>query len=154
MRPLVFPSLFKRTTIAAIAGALDPAAMCQGAIAVLGDARIGRGLEQRGYRVVLVGDRPRSTRRTSALPTYERLDQLPRDQALAGLVGADIGQRDDWDEALAGWIAAVTGGGAIVLVDRAPAADMTRRALCSGLVDIGQRQAGRTIVTSGRVTRF
>jgi hypothetical protein len=67
-------------------------------------------------------------------------------------VGA--GDRADWAPTLAAWAAAVIDGGGLVLVDRAAATELSRRALCAGLTALEQRVAGRWTVTSGVVSRL
>jgi len=48
----------------------------------------------------------------------------------------------------------VADGGALILVDRGRPHDASRRALCAGLTEIEQRQAGRAVITSGLVSHF
>lgn len=55
---------------------------------------------------------------------------------------------------LAEWSRAVADGGLVVLVDRAPSIELSRRALCGGLAELQQRPAGRMTVTSGIVTEL
>jgi hypothetical protein len=149
----VLSTLFISQTVNAIVKALEPAGAGRGPVAVLGQTRVGRALAERGYRVVFISDKPKSLRRVSGMRIHARPEALPvARQSLAGLVAAGVGQRDDWSHVLGEWSRAVTSGGTIVLVDRAPPAELSRRVLCSGLAEIEQRQAGRTIITSGLVT--
>lgn len=132
--------------------ALGSAGPVQGTIAVLGQVRIGKAIEEHGHPVLLVANKPRGLRHANGAQVYSELDALPlTEHRLGGLVVFGIGQREDWGKVLKEWNRAVTQGGVVVLVDRVPPAELTRRALCSGLTDIEQRQTGRTIITSGRV---
>jgi hypothetical protein len=151
----VLSALFINQTVSAIVQALESAGTGGGPIAVLGRTRIGRALAERGYSVVFMAENPKPLRRVHGMRVHGRHDALPvAEHCLAALVAEGIGQRDDWSRVLGEWSRAVTSGGAIVLVDRAPPAELTRRVLCSGLAEIEQRQVGRTTVTSGLVTAY
>lgn len=102
-----------------------------GAVAVIGHPRLARALAERGHTVT---------------------ESLPDDRSLGAVVGWGAGARDDWQALLAGWSRAVVDGGLLVMVDRAPPAELSRRALCGGLAELQQRAAGRLVVTSGVVT--
>lgn len=148
-------ALFINQTVSAIVKALESAGTERGPIAVLGRTRIGRALAERGYSVVFMAEKPKPLRRVNGMRIRGRLDALPvAEHCLAALIAEGVGQRDDWSRVLGEWSRAVATGGAIVLVDRAPPAELTRRALCSGLAEIEQRQVGRTMVTSGLVTAY
>jgi len=126
-----------------------------GTIAVVGQARLARGLAERGIAVLAVGTEGRALRKLKAAapPAHAREDALPvADRTLAALVGWGAGARADWAELLAEWSRAVRDGGLLVMVDRAAATELSRRALCSGLAELQQRPAGRLVVTSGIVT--
>lgn len=118
-------------------------------IAVLGDARLARALAARGRAVTLAGADPRTTKKLPA--GVNLVDALP-DRGAAAVVALGAGERDDWEAAMADWSRAVVDGGGLVLVDRAPAMELSRRALCAGLSALEQRVAGRWIVTSGLVS--
>jgi hypothetical protein len=118
-------------------------------IAVLGDARLARALASRGRAVTLAGADARATRKLPAGVTV--VDAVP-DRSAAAHVALGAGERDDWEAVIAEWSRAVVDGGGLVLVDRAPAMELSRRALCAGLSALEQRVAGRWIVTSGLVS--
>jgi len=143
--------LFLTQTVAAVGFALD-AAEVSGRIAVIDWPRLGRQLSERQRDVLQVSPRLRSLRKQSGARVYADPAALPLgDASVAAVVCMGLGDDDRW-QAVVGEYARVTReGGAIVMVDRAAATEMTRRALCAGLVEIEQRQAGRTVVTSGRV---
>lgn len=127
--------LFVTQTVEAIDEALRSAGVGvgKGRVAVIGPPRVRRALAGRGHDVV----------------------SMPADDgSLAGVVGFGAGAREDWAALLADWSRGLGDGGALVLVDRAPAAEVSRRALCGGLAEIQQRRTGRTWVTSGLVTRI
>jgi hypothetical protein len=155
----VLSALFTKQAVSVVVKALESAGIGPGPIAVLGRARIGRALAERGYTVIFVAENPRALRRVKGMRIRSRFDALPiAAHGLAGLVAEGIGQRDDWSLVLGECSRAVASGGPIVLVDRARTraqpAELTRRVLCSGLAEIEQRQVGRTTVTSGRVTAY
>ena len=141
--------LFVTPTALAIDEALRSAGVRAGAgrVAVIGPARVGRALAGRGHEVVQIVVRPGET------PALTATEIAHADGGLAGVVGFGDGVRDDWSALLAGWARGLGDGGALVLVDRAPATELSRRALCGGLAEIQQRRAGRTWITSGLVTR-
>lgn len=152
----VIDAIFIGSTTSAVTEALHAAGVRSGAVAVIGPPRLGRALGERGYEIVQVVDRPRPRPRGNAIT--RQIQALPAslplvDGELAALVagGAD---GDDWQALLAEWSRVVRDRGVLVLVDRAPPAEMARRALCSGLTEIEQRRAGRKIVTSGCVAKL
>ena len=153
-------SLFIGQTVETIAQALTAAGIAAGAddtgaVAVLGQPRVGRALRELGYRVIVIAEKRKSLRRMGGECAYGRLDALPLAQGgLAGLIGFEVGTSDDWQPLLCGWLRAVRNDGVVVLVDRASPSELTRRALCCGLLDIEQRQTGRTFITSGLVARI
>lgn len=125
-----------------------------GTIAVVDQPHLARGLADRGLPVVAIDadTRPLKKRRGPAA-VRGRGDLLPlADRALGALVGWGAGTRADWGAILVEWSRAVKDGGVIVMVDRAPSIELSRRALCGGLAELQQRPAGRLVVTSGLVT--
>ncbi|MEM9487533.1 MAG: hypothetical protein AAGC55_00245 [Myxococcota bacterium] len=148
-------SLFLSSRIEAIGRVLSSLTVDQRLIAVLDQPALGRPLGGLGYRVLSVADSAKALRRSGDQRLCGRANALPlADSQLAALVARGIGQRDDWSAVLCEWRRVVDDGGAIILLDRAPATELTRRALCGGLTEIVQSQAGRTIVTSGRVMKL
>jgi hypothetical protein len=129
-----------RAIDAALAGLPD------GRVAIVGDLRLARRLAQR-HRAVLVASGA-DLRRAGALAVEGRADALPFE---AGELAAIVGHAADGWPALAEWRRVVRPGGAIAMLDRGEPTEPARRALCAGLTAIGQRQVGRTLVTSGRV---
>lgn len=120
-------------------------------IAVIGDARLARALASRGRAVTLTGLEGAAPKKLP--PSVTIADALP-DRRSAAVIGCGAGERDDWETVLATWSRAVVDGGGLVLVDRAPAIELSRRALCAGLTALEQRIAGRWLVTSGLVSDF
>ncbi len=116
-------------TAAAVAAALA-GAEAVGAVLVLGAPGLARVLARRGVAALAVRARP------DALPVATG--------ALGALVA--VGGADAADE----WHRALRPGGAVVLVAAGPEAELSRRVLTGGLVDLEQRRAGRLVVTSGR----
>jgi hypothetical protein len=144
-------SLFLDKTAEAVDAALVEAAAAA-PIAVVDHARLGELLAGRGRRVLQLAARPRSLRKLGGDRVYAAAGALPLAAgSLGALIAFGIGDLDDWEQRLAEWTRAVRSGGLVVLVDRGPATELTRRALCAGLADIRQRPAGRTLITSGRV---
>lgn len=146
--------MFDRWLVAGAAPAIESALASIGpargaAVTVLGDARLARALASRGRAVTLAGADPKSVKKLPAGVTV--VDQLA-DRSTAAVIALGAGERDDWEAALAGWSRAVVDGGGLVLVDRAPPMELSRRALCAGLSALEQRVAGRWIVTSGLVS--
>jgi len=133
--------------IEAALGSIGPAR--GGAIAVAGDARLARALARGGRPVTLTAAAPRDARKAG--PAVTLADNLG-DRTFAVVVGCGAGERDDWEDVVGGWSRAVVDGGGLVLVDRIPAIELSRRALCLGLSALEQRVAGRWIVTSGLVS--
>jgi hypothetical protein len=155
----VLDGLFLGAAIDAVAEALRSAPA--GAIAVVGHSRLARGLAERGLDVIAVDDQARPLRRLTKAQkrgargdaVRARGDALPlASRAVSAIVGWGAGGRADWAEVLAEWSRPVADGGIVVMVDRAPSTELSRRALCSGLAELQQRPAGRLVVTSGIVT--
>lgn len=141
--------LFVTPTITAIEAALA-SAHAEGKVAVVQYARLARALATK-REVVPVGMSARTAKRLAGC--VESLDAV-EPGSLAAVVGAEIGTIKDWDATLRAWSRAVRDGGAIVLVDRAPPAEISRRSLCGGLTELEQRRVGRAYVTSGLVTHL
>jgi hypothetical protein len=146
--------MFDRWLVAGAAPAIEAALASiaparEGTIAVIGDARLARALASRGRAVTLTGVDAAATRKLPAGVTVSA--SLP-DRGAAAVIGCGAGERDDWEQVLETWSRSVADGGGLVLVDRAPAMELSRRALCAGLSALEQRGAGRWLVTSGLVS--
>lgn len=113
------------------------AALPTGPVAVIANPRLARALVARGRAVTEVA-----------------IDAALAPASFAAVVAVGAGDRDDWAPTLAAWAAAVIDGGGLVLVDRAAATELSRRALCAGLTALEQRVAGRWTVTSGVASRL
>jgi len=151
----VFEGLFLARTLAAVDSALRAAAVAtERPLAVVGNVRLGRAMAERRHHVLIIANDQKALRRLKrGAVVCGDLGALPlADRTLGALIGLGAGGRDDWEPLLAHWSRTVVDGGALVLVDRAPGTEMSRRALCAGLGEIQQRSAGRVVVTSGRVT--
>jgi len=143
----VLDGLFVTPAVTAIGEAL--ASTPAGRIAVIGHAKLATALADAKRDVVPIGLSARAAKKlTNVLADLSAIE--PR--SLAAVVGVDITVDDGWETTLREWTRVVRDGGAIVLVDRGHAPEASRRALCSGLTEIEQRHAGRTVVTSGLVT--
>ena len=124
-------------------------------IAVIHQPRLGRALAERGYDIVQILERDKGRARAGERRVLAQPEALPlEDGELSAVVGLDLGLRDDWEALLGEWTRVVGDGGVLVMLDRAPLIELTRRALCGGLTEIEQRRAGRKVITSGRVTRL
>ncbi len=144
-------ALFLGQTVDAIEAALAGAGAA-GRVGVIDWPKLGARLGERGREVLTIAGKPRSLRRVAGARLYGDITRLPlADGALGAVVAPGVGERDDWEAVLGELSRALGDGGALVMVDRAPATELTRRALCGGLVNIEQRVAGRTVITSGRV---
>ena len=108
-----------------------------GAVAVIANPRLARALISRGRAVTEVA-----------------ADAALAPATFAAVVAVGAGDRADWAPTLAAWAGAVVDGGGLVLVDRAAAVELSRRALCAGLNAPEQRVAGRWNVTTGVVSRL
>jgi hypothetical protein len=152
----VLDGLFLGAAIDVVAEALRAAP--PGPVAVIGQPRLGRAIGARRAEVIVVDVEPRPLRQIRkkgepAEPVRGRPDALPlAGRSLGALVGWGAGARPDWADLLLEWSRPVVDGGLVVMVDRAAATELTRRALCSGLAELQQRPAGRLVVTSGVVT--
>ena len=141
--------LFVTPAVTAITEALASAG-ATGKLAVVGNLKLARALGA-GREVLSIGLSRRAARKVpGALPDTSSLEP----GSLVAVVGVDVARDDDWDGTLRAWSRVVRDGGAIVLVDRGRAAEVTRRALCAGLSELEQRHAGRAVITSGLVTHL
>ena len=146
--------LFVAQIAEVVASALR-AAEIDGRVAVLDEPRLARAVRDRGRDVVVIGAKLRGLKRTGGIRICGTGQALPlADESVGALVTVGLGELEAWEAQLSRFIDAVTDGGLIVCVDRAVPHEMSRRALCGGLAEIEQRQAGRTIVTSGRVRKL
>lgn len=137
--------LFLASTVSAVRAALTSAGVA-GPVVVVGDVKLAKVLRQEGVATVVVAAKP-----PRGLPDALAggLDAVPLpDRQAAAVVGVGGAGHP---AALAEWCRIVRDGGAVVLVDKAEPADVTRLALCAGLTEIEQRAAGRGVVTSGLV---
>ena len=126
--------------IASAAPAVDAALTAlarPGPIAVLTAPRLARALTHRGWTVTAVD-----------------ADQLSATASYAAVIGVGPGDRSAFASQLGAWSAATVDGGGVVLIDRGPATESSRRILCAGLTGLEQRLAGRWVVTSGVVSRL
>ncbi len=124
-------------------------------VVVCDQSRFGRALAASGVSVVLLASKRRSLRRGTGGRVQGHASQLPLAAAsVSALVSFGLGHREAWLPFLAEWSRAVRENGRIVLVDKSPPAELTRRALCGGLANIEQCHAGRYVITSGTVTKL
>jgi hypothetical protein len=108
--------------VAPVAAVVDEALGDAGAVAVVGSPRLAKALAERGRKVVA------------------------EDAGAQAIVGVEASA-----DQIAAWTDRVGAGGRIAIVERGDPTEMSRLALCAGLVAIEQRRAGRVVVTSGRV---
>ncbi|NVB85353.1 MAG: hypothetical protein HOV81_43720 [Kofleriaceae bacterium] len=142
--------LFVTPAVTAIVEALASSAS-EGKLAVIANAKLATALADARRDVLPVGMSSRAAKKlTNALADLSSIE----DRSLAAVVGVDITVDDGWEITLKEWTRVVRDGGAIVFVDRGHAPEASRRALCSGLTEIEQRHAGRTVITSGLVTHL
>jgi hypothetical protein len=141
--------LFVTPAVTAITEALS-SANADGKVVVIGNAKLASALGAQ-REVIAVGMSPRAAKKLAS--TLEDMSSL-ESGSLAAVIGIDITTDDGWDATLREWSRVVRDGGAIVMVDRGHAPEASRRALCAGFSEIEQRQAGRTVVTSGLVTHL
>lgn len=153
--PPVLDAIFIGPTTSTVTEALQAAGARAGAVAVIGPVRLGRALADRGYEIVQIVDKPRARSGAIARQLLASPASLPLgDGELVAVVARGAGMRQDWESLFAEWSRVVRDRGVLVLVDRAPAAEMARRALCGGLTEIEQRRTGRKVVTSGCITKL
>jgi hypothetical protein len=126
------------------------AARVTGPVAVVDAPPLARLLGERGTRVVPLARSERALRQFRDHAARAAAAALPlRDGALDALVAAS----SDALGALAESCRAVRDGGVVILVGTEEPEETSRRALCAGLVELEQREAGRAVVTSGTVRR-
>jgi hypothetical protein len=143
----VLDGLFVTPAVTAITEALA-SARADGAIAVIGNAKLAAALGA-GREVIPVGLSARAAKR---LRIANRDLTAIAPASLAAVVGTDLG--GSWEDTLRSWSRVIRNGGAIVIVDRGPLYETSRRALCAGISEIEQRRAGRSVITSGRITHL
>lgn len=137
--------LFVTPAVAIVDEALA-SAKAGGKIAVVGSAKLAKALGAKaGREVVAVDLPPRAAKKVAGAVELGAL--------AARSVDAVVGVEAD-DTKLAAWANVVRDGGLVVTVDRAHAAEASRRALCGGLTELQQRHAGRFVVTSGLVSHL
>ncbi|MGE0867492.1 MAG: hypothetical protein AB7P03_02940 [Kofleriaceae bacterium] len=149
--------LFVTPVVAAIAEALGssqrggkPGEKLAGKVAVLGDAKVAQALAA-SCDVVAIAIPARNAKKLGDIATLAALDDSIADRSFACVIGSMVATDEEWPATLARWRRVVREGGTIVMVDRGHATEASRRALCTGLGDIQQRRAGRSVVTSGVV---
>lgn len=143
--------LFVTPALTAIGEALQSAKAGDGALAVVGHAKLAAALAGGKHAVVPVGVSARAAKKlTNALADLSTVEP----GSLSGVVGVDVTTDDAWQSTLREWTRVVRDGGALVFVDRGRAAEASRRALCAGLTEIEQRRAGRVVITSGLVSHL
>ncbi|HUH03853.1 MAG TPA: methyltransferase domain-containing protein [Kofleriaceae bacterium] len=148
----MFGSFFIAQTVQAISEALGAT---DGRVVVIDWPRAGKALADSGLEVVQVSGKPRSLRRHTGARLYADGTRLPlADGCAAAVVAGAVSTRADREDVLGEYQRVVRDGGSIVLIDRQPATELTRFALCGGLAEIEQRHAGRTVVTSGQVIKL
>jgi hypothetical protein len=136
-------------------GELLDAADVRGRVALIGQPRLVRAVSAPGREVLLFASALRALRRSRAPRACAGPGALPlATGALGGLVAVGMAEAEDWAALLAEWCRVVENGGRIVMLDRGDAAELSRRALCAGLVELSQRQAGRGLVTAGSVFKL
>jgi hypothetical protein len=145
----VLDGLFVTPSVIAITEALA-SAKAAGTLAVIGNAKLATALGS-AREVIPVA---LSARAAKKLPTAIADLATLAPGSLAAVVGVDLAIAGDWEATIRGWARVVRDGGAIVFVDRGHRNEASRRALCGGLCEIEQRQAGRTVITSGLVSHL
>jgi hypothetical protein len=146
----VLDGLFVTPAVTAINEALASAHATEGALVVVGNAKLASALGE-NREIIVVGLSPRAAKKlTNALPDTGSI----AGRSCAAVIGVDVVDDEAWETTLRAWSRCVRDGGALVFVDKGHAEEASRRALCAGLSEIEQRQAGRTIITSGLVTHL
>jgi len=124
-------------------------------VVVCDQSRFGKALGATGVPVMHVAAKRGSLRRRDGQRIYGSAGRLPlADGSVSAVIGFGLGQHEHWQSILSEWARAVREDGQIVLVDKSPKTELTRRVLCSGLAGIEQQTAGRYVITSGAVTRL
>lgn len=141
--------LFVAPALAAV-GELLRSAHVEGTIAIVGHAKLASALAKK-QTVITVGLSERAAKKfPGALGDFSSIEA----SSLAAVVGVDVAVDETWETALREWTRVVRDGGSIILVDRGHAPEASRRALCTGLMELQQRRSGRLVVTSGLVSHF
>ena len=138
--------LFVTPAVTAIVEALG-SAKADGKLAVIGNAKLATAMaaQRTNYSVVPIGLSARAAKKhPNALPDLASVESC----TLAAVIAVDVTTADPE------WSRVVRDGGVIVFVDRGHATQASHRALCSGLTEIEQRHAGRTVITSGLVSHL
>lgn len=141
--------LFVTSAVTAIQEALA-SARAEGPVAVIGNAKLAAAIGA-AREVIPVG---MSARAAKKLPGAIADLSTVAAGSLAAVIGIELAIDEHWQTTLQGWSRVVRDGGAIVIVDRGHPHEVTRRALCGGLSEIEQRQAGRAVITSGLVSHL
>jgi hypothetical protein len=146
----VLPSLFLSQTAAAVRAALG--APSTGRVAVVDHPRLARLLAAEGRPVVQLAGQVLLLRRARGPRVIGDQAALPfADASLDAVVHAG---RVEGEADLLEWRRVLVDRGVLVLIERAAPEELSRRVLCAGLVDLGQRLVGRTVITSGRVLQL
>jgi len=103
-----------------------------GRVYVINHSRLARHLAQAGFDV--------AERRQAAAVDEDDV---------AAVVLIDVARAADWAEQLGDARRRLGPDGMVVLVDRGHRLEATRRAVCGGLSEVGQRPAGRWMLTYG-----
>jgi hypothetical protein len=141
--------LFVTPAVTAITEALG-SARAEGPIAVVGNAKLAGALGGK-REVIAVGVSERAAKKLAkTLPDFTTVGP----GSLDAVIGVDLATAETGPATLREYARVVRDGGAVILVDRGHASEASRRALCAGLTEIEQRQAGRTVITSGLVTHL
>jgi hypothetical protein len=146
----VLDGLFVAPAVTAIAEALASAKATEGALVVVGNAKLATALKET-REVIAVAMSPRAQKKLGT--TLADTGTIATGSA-AAVIGVDVIDDTEWATTLREWSRVVRDGGAIVIVDKGSADEASRRALCAGLTEIEQRHAGRSVITSGLVTHF
>jgi hypothetical protein len=146
----VLDGLFVTAAATAVAEALA-SARADGAVAVVGHAKLAAALAKPDRTITPVALPKRAAKKVAnALADLSSVEA----GSLDAVIGVGAASGDAWEATLAAWSRVVRDGGAVVMVDRARAAEASRRALCAGLSELEQRAVGRVVVTSGLVTHL
>ena len=141
--------LFVTPAVTAIKDALTSAKI-EGALAVVGNAKLATAIGE-AHEVIPVG---LSARAAKKLPGAIADLSGVAAGSLAALVGVELATDERWQDTLRDWSRVVRDGGVIIIVDRGHPHEASRRALCGGLSEIEQRNAGRAVITSGLVSHL
>lgn len=143
----MFGGLFKAPVVQAVQQALATGG-ASGLLLVVGDAALATALGGTAADIST-----RAAKRQPRVIGGARTSLEAPDGQFDAVIGAGAATDAIGAALLAEWSRLIRDGGLLVMVDRADETAATRRALCAGLADIEQRVVGRTVVTSGFVTR-